>query len=388
MGCYPYRAFTLATAAATPGHPSAPVAALVALLCSDLIGAGRFYCCAATVGALLGSAEGSAGGSAGWELLRRHALGVCLRGERMGDSSAKLVIEEEEASASTAAATMDAQSVSVSAASLEDAVLEVAKAFRLQKLLLPPPRPASGWFGQVAPTPEGVFARSPALATLAQQLVDRSARPGPARPHDTASFDAASPLISTEALARKLVQPLQLSHLRLKCEREMFALTGCEGAARLSGEDDDDGQATLVASDVARVALSAPSPLCARGGAAHRVLPRAIFAVSHVEVDSALGTGVDGEGVTATIGALVRRVGAALLLMGRVQEAAVVAAAILGRADIAVACRDVLLSSSSSSSEHTELSHGAAIQAAEQQALLRARAEAFDLAFEFFTDGL
>ena len=278
---------------------------------------------------------------------------------------------------------------SVSAASLEEAVLEVAKAFRLQKLLLPAPRVASDWFGRTAPTPESLLARSPALAALVQQLVDRSG-PGPATPNDTASFDASTALPSTDALARKLAQPLQLSHLRLKCEREMFALVGGESAARLSGQDDDQ-QATLVASDVAQVSLSEPSSMSATGGAAHRVLPRAMFAQSHVEVDATLGCGSDDEGVavTATVGALVRRVGAALLLVGRVQEAALVAAAILGRADIAAACRDVLPSPSSPSApEHAELSHGATTQAAEQQALLRARVEAFDLAFEFFADGL
>ena len=285
----------------------------------------------------------------------------------------------------------------MTAASLEDALIEVAKAFRLQKLLLPPPKPTTDWFGKSAPVPEGLLARSPPLAALAQQLVERT-RPDPT-PHDTASFDASTALVSTDALARKLAQPLQLSHLRLKCEREMFALVGSEGEARLTGEDEEH-QATLVASDVAHAALSEPSSVGATGGAAHRVLPRAMFAVSHVEVDATLSCGADEEGaaVAATMGALVRRVGAALLLVGRVQEAAMVAAAVLGRADIAVACRDVLpptptppstLSSASASVlDHAELPHGATTLAAEQQALLRTRVEAFDLAFEFFTDGL
>ena len=63
-----------------------------------------------------------------------------------------------------------------------------------------------------------------------------------------------------------------------------------------------------------------------------------MFAASHVDVDVTVGADDDhitGAGSTSgggpTVGGLVRRVGAALLLVGCVQEAAVVAAALLGR---------------------------------------------------------
>ena len=60
-----------------------------------------------------------------------------------------------------------------------------------------------------------------------------------------------------------------------------------------------------------------------------------MFAASHVDVDVTVGADADHTGTSSTngptVGGLVRRVGAALLLVGRVQEAAVVAAVLLGR---------------------------------------------------------
>ena len=63
-----------------------------------------------------------------------------------------------------------------------------------------------------------------------------------------------------------------------------------------------------------------------------------MFAASHVDVDVTVGADADhitgattDSGGGPTVGGLVRRIGAALLLVGRVQEAAVVAAALLGR---------------------------------------------------------
>jgi len=240
-----------------------------------------------------------------------------------------------------------------------------------------------------------------------------------------------------EALARKLAQPLQLAHLRLRCEREMFAVgndaqrgallrrvpcppaRGAAGSADAGGGADEgneevDGgggtRGTLVASDVAALSLTTAVTAAAgididvdllvNGGGAsssgggQRVLPQTLFAVSHVDLsvaggddeESAAGGGLDTAGC-GTVGALVRRVGAALLLVGRVPEAAMLAAALLGRPDVAAACRDVLVTGRAAA-----IAAGAAQEAearptvAAQDAAnaLRVRVEGFDKAFAYF----
>ena len=139
-------------------------------------------------GVLLGSTNADSGsGSAGWEMLRAYALGRCIRGERMSEMSTTFfeaqgtkdkgldkgqsqgqsqdndenkssmpllpseAIQETTTTQSTAAAdatliTAPSSSSPVTVTSLEETLMDIAKAFRLHKLILPPPR--TDWLGE------------------------------------------------------------------------------------------------------------------------------------------------------------------------------------------------------------------------------------------------